>query len=102
MSHRELRRRRRPGQHLCAVCQERKARYQYQGHVRADRTHVLCFQCFRAERERMRARQLALTNEPQPVKVLEPRRTLTSSEIDHRRRMLAFLESRNLPAAASG
>ncbi len=99
MSHREARRRRRPLRHLCAACQERKARYQYQGHVRADRTHVLCFQCFRAERERMRAWQLA--NEPQRVQPVLPRRVLTDSEIEHRRRTLAFLESQDITAAAS-
>lgn len=91
MSHREARRRRRPLRHLCAACQERKARYQYQGHIRADRTHVLCFQCFRAERERMRAWQLA--NEPQPLLPWRSKRTLTLSEIEHRRRMLAYQES---------
>ncbi len=92
MSHREARRRRRPLRQLCAACQERKARYQYQGHVRADRTHVLCFQCFRAERERMRAWQLA--NDPQPLRPpARPNRTLTLIEIEHRRRMLAYQES---------
>ena len=44
---------------LCARCLERKARYQYRGVVRADRDHTLCFECFRSERERRRARVLA-------------------------------------------
>jgi hypothetical protein len=40
----------------CQACQERKARFQYQGEVRADRDHVLCFECYRSERDRTRAR----------------------------------------------
>ena len=91
MSHREIRRRVRPARHLCAACQERKARYQYHGHVRADRTHVLCFQCFRAERERMRARQLKGTVPYFPLFRTAPR-PLTQKEIEHRRLMLNACE----------
>jgi hypothetical protein len=46
---------------ICHACQERKARFEYRGHVRADRHHTLCFECFRAERNRQRARVLART-----------------------------------------
>jgi hypothetical protein len=35
--------------HLCVQCQSRPARYQYRGAVKADRSHTLCFQCYRAE-----------------------------------------------------
>ena len=44
---------------ICQSCHKRKARFQYRGHVKADRNHTLCFKCFRAERNRMRARLLA-------------------------------------------
>jgi hypothetical protein len=39
---------------LCASCGARPARYRYHGHVRRDRTHVLCFQCYRAIRDSQR------------------------------------------------
>lgn len=42
----------------CQSCLARRARYSYRGTVRADRDHTLCFECFRAERERQRARAL--------------------------------------------
>jgi hypothetical protein len=44
--------------HVCRVCGAHPARFQYRGHVRADRNHTLCFRCFRAEVERARARTL--------------------------------------------
>ena len=43
----------------CQECHERKARFRYRGRVRADRDHVLCFECYRSERQRGRARKLA-------------------------------------------
>src|SRR5687767_10624446 len=43
---------------LCAACQERKARFRYRGEVRADRDHTLCFECYRREINRARARRL--------------------------------------------
>ena len=42
----------------CEKCRERKARFRYRGEVRADRDHTLCFECFRSERDRRRARLL--------------------------------------------
>ena len=62
------------GQRLCASC----------------RDHTVCFECFRAERERRRARMLAEVA-PTATARLEPRRSLTSRDVDHRRRMLAHL-----------
>jgi len=44
---------------LCERCWQRKALFQHRGVVRADRHHRLCFECFRSERERRRARLLA-------------------------------------------
>jgi hypothetical protein len=95
MSHREIRRRRRPSRHLCAACQQRKAKFQHQGHIRADSDHVLCFQCFRTQREQIRARQLNGTV-PLYFEMRRPapfRPALTLPEIEHRRRMLAHQES---------
>lgn len=80
---------RRPGteRHLCAACRERKALFLYGGHVRADRQHVLCFQCFRSARERMRAWQVREARELRS-------RALTAAQLEHRRLMLAHLSTR--------
>ncbi len=43
-----------PARHLCAGCRQRPARFQYRGHVKADRSHTLCFQCYRAAMDRVR------------------------------------------------
>ena len=76
----------------CEACRARKARFQYAGTVRADRDHTLCFACFRAERERRRAQDLAAAI---PARV--PRspfgRALSEQEREHRRVMLAFATS---------
>jgi hypothetical protein len=58
MSPARMRRRHRESRHVCAGCRVQRARFQYRGHVRADRDHTLCFRCFRAEVERQRARRL--------------------------------------------
>jgi hypothetical protein len=42
----------------CRNCQAHRARFRYRGRVRADRDHTLCFRCFRAEVNRLRARHL--------------------------------------------
>lgn len=88
MSTRERHRLGRHTRHLCASCRERKAKFRYEGHVRADRDHVLCFQCFRSVREQARAQRLAHVPRPRPARL-----TLTPAQIDHRVRMLAHLET---------
>ena len=88
MSTTERRRPYRPSRHVCAACHDRKAKFRYQGHVRADRDHVLCFQCFRSLYEQSRARQLAALPRPRPAVELTP------AGIEHRQRMLAHLENR--------
>jgi hypothetical protein len=45
--------------HTCLGCRKHPARFQYRGEVRADRDHTLCFRCYRAELNRLRARALA-------------------------------------------
>ena len=105
MSSNELRRQSKLVKTLCAVCQQRKARFRYRGEVRADRDHTLCFECYRGEVNRARARRLIdAANMPQVRSpfgstggvghaVLDPR------QIAHRQRMLEHL--RQLTAAAS-
>ena len=75
----------------CQSCQERKARFSYDGRVRADRDHTLCFECFRSERDRQRATRLT------EVSTQEPRspflRPLTPRQVVHRQQMLVHLSS---------
>jgi hypothetical protein len=78
------------GRRLCQRCQDRKAKFQYRGQVRADRDHTLCFECFRSQRDRNRAR--AITS-PQFRLPLEAPRQLTERQVAHRRQMLAALAS---------
>jgi hypothetical protein len=87
MSSNELRRQSKQVKTLCAGCQERKARFRYRGEVRADRDHTLCFECFRGEVNRARARRMI------ERRILDPR------QIAHRQLMLEHLQ--RLTAAAS-
>jgi hypothetical protein len=80
----------------CESCRERKARFRHRGAVRADRDHTLCFACFRAQRERVRARALdrqallPLEVAPPPT-VIGQSPALTDRQLEHRQRMLAHL-----------
>ena len=49
----------RQARRMCTCCRERKSRYRYNGAVRADRHHTLCFECFRSAANRLRSRVLA-------------------------------------------
>jgi hypothetical protein len=89
-----------PQKHWCQACRERKARFQYRGVVKADRTHTLCFACFRSERDRQRARGLAASarNGAQTAerqRILAPlgatATVMTPAQRAHRARMLAHL-----------
>ena len=44
--------------HTCRGCAVHPARFRYRGEVRADRDHELCFRCFRAMLDRLRAKAL--------------------------------------------
>lgn len=68
--------------HNCQSCRARKARFQYRGIVKADRDHVLCFECYRSEVNRHRA--MRLVGSPFG-------RVLSEGELEHRRRMVAHL-----------
>jgi hypothetical protein len=80
----------------CQSCQERKARFSYGGRVRADCDHTLCFECFRAERDRGRARRLADGSAARPLYLPGDfrGRPLTDREVAHRQQMIAHLASR--------
>lgn len=80
----------------CETCRLRKARFRYRGIVRADRDHTLCFACYRAERDRRRARLLA---EPSPAMLRSPfHSVLTERQVAHRRLMLQFAQTRGTHA----
>jgi hypothetical protein len=46
-----------PGYRLCMACGERRPLFAYRGVIKADRHHNLCFECYRAEGNRLRAWQ---------------------------------------------
>ena len=78
---------------VCPICQDRKARFRYRGDVRADRDHVLCFECHRSERDRRRARLLADVPSPKPIS--RPfGAPLSERQVAHRAAMLANLRQR--------
>ena len=59
MSPAAARRLHREERHVCLKCRNHPARFRYEGEVRADRDHTLCFRCFRAEVNRARARGIS-------------------------------------------
>ncbi len=99
MSSSELRRQSKRVKTLCAACQERKARFRYRGEVRADRDHTLCFECYRGEVSRARARRM--TETPLPLRMGSPFAHLESAflavlneqQLAHRQRMLDCLQT---------
>ena len=60
MSPSRVRRLYRSSRHTCRGCGVHRARFRYRGEIRADRDHNLCFQCFRSEVNRQRARRLSV------------------------------------------
>jgi hypothetical protein len=80
----------------CQSCQDRKARFQYRGAVRADRDHTLCFECYRSELNCQHARRLARVSSPaalrSPFFIQREGKLLTEAQITHRRRMLVHLQ----------
>jgi hypothetical protein len=99
MSTSERHRRSKRARVLCAACQERKARFRYRREVRADRDHTLCFECYRSEVNRTRARRLAEGTRPVAGDATRPLlaspfggRTLDHRQFAHRQRMLEHLQ----------
>ena len=97
MSSSQRHRRSRRFRTLCAACRERKARFLYRGEVRADRDHTLCFECYRAEINRARARRfrepatLPVMPSPFSRQDLVGSPVLDAGRIAHRQRMLDHL-----------
>src|SRR5262245_43519479 len=81
--------------HACERCHGRKARFRYRGAVRADHCHTLCFECYRSELNRVRAKRAAdecpttLSNRFENQEPL----SLTGTQIAHRQKMLAYLRA---------
>lgn len=71
----------------CQACHDRKARFRFRGRVRADRDHVLCFACFRAQRDRHRAQGIRAIC----ASLAERRPALTDRQVAHRHQMLIHL-----------
>jgi hypothetical protein len=79
---------------LCLACGERRPLFYYRGVVKADRDHTLCFECYRAEVNRLRARRMsafaagsAIANpRPQPSKAIGDRAALLADIAARRRR----------------
>ena len=96
----------RRGARLCLSCGERRALFFYRGVVRADRDHNLCFACYRAEVNRLRAGRLgACAPGAAPANPhLRPSRTVTDraallAEIAARRRRAQIIARHALASA---
>ena len=74
--------------HICQSCRDRKARFRYRDSVRADRDHSLCFECYRREQERQRAKRLAVLPASHTL-MSSP--TLSQRQVVHRQAMLAHM-----------
>ncbi len=98
MSSSEGLRRSRRFKRLCAACQERKARFRYRGEVRAGRDHTLCFECYRSEINRARARRLSdAATAPRTWPLFGYQKAVGSwapdeRQVAHRRLMLGHLQ----------
>lgn len=94
------------GARLCLGCSQRRPLFVYRGVVKADRDHTLCFECYRAEGNRLRARRLgaaaadsAVANpRPQPSKAVADRAALLA-DIAARRRRAQIVARHALDAA---
>jgi hypothetical protein len=82
----------RSSRQMCQRCRDRKARFQYRGHVKVDRHHTLCFECYRSERERQRANRLSTVQTPMLRSPFGVRQQLSAHDVAHRRRMLEHLQ----------
>jgi hypothetical protein len=59
--------------------------------VRADRDHTLCFECFRRERERQRAKCLVQVPAEAPLRAAGAGSPVGDRQLAHRAAMLAHL-----------
>lgn len=96
----------RRGTHLCLACGRRRPLFFYRGVVKADHDHNLCFECYRDESNRLRARRLgaapagsAIANPaPRPSQAAADRVALLA-DIAARRRRAQILARRALEAS---
>ena len=86
----------------CVSCGARKARFRYRGVVKADRNHRLCFECFRAERDRYRARLLASVPPARPVRARLCRETSRGDSGCHEMTSTTLSSSMSTASATSG
>ena len=82
---------RRHGGRLCQACGERRPRFSYRGVVKADRHHTLCFECYRAERNRLRARVPLGADHPPVIAMPRP---VAAKTVTDRAALLAGIAAR--------
>ena len=95
------------GARLCLSCGERRPLFFFRGVVKADRDHTLCFACYRAEINRLRARRLGVVAAGTPIANPRPRpsraagdRAALLADIAARRRRAQILARHALEAPA--
>jgi hypothetical protein len=81
----------RRGARRCLSCGERRALFFFRGVVKADRDHNLCFECYRATVNRLRARRLA---DVETGAMFAQPRLLPSKQVTDRAALLACLALR--------
>ncbi len=80
---------------VCTACGERRARFYIRGAVKADRTHTLCFACYRQLVNRVRSRRMACVEVrllpsglPAPASTRGDRAAFQAELLDRRRRAI--------------
>jgi hypothetical protein len=82
----------------CQSCYARKARFRFRGVVKADRDHVLCFECYRSARDRRRAQILAGVERLAPLRSpFSGASGVSGRQLAHRRLMVRHLEGVSQP-----
>jgi hypothetical protein len=96
------------GARLCLACGERRPLFFYRGVVKADRDHNLCFECYRAEVNRLRARRFGVVAagstianpRPLPSKAVADRAALLAElAVRRRRAQMAARHALDAPGA---
>jgi len=94
---------------LCLACGRRRALFSYRGVVKADRDHNLCFECYRAEVNRLRARRFGTVTADSAMASpsLRPSQTVADrgallADIAARRRRAQIMARHALDAHAPG
>lgn len=95
-------------QHLCRVCGQRRSRFYVQGGVKADRTHTLCFECYRGIVNRTRSLRARVAADlrmlasalPVPARLRGEREAFLTDL--HRRRHQAQIAARHVVEGITG